>query len=369
LLQQNVKRQTTTLVTLYCKAGESKDQLLPFMAKESGSASNIKMKSTRKQVMCALVKIKHRLARLKSAPVNGMVLFASEESVVVIEPDKALSRSGYKCDKTFDTESLKAHMHSSTVVASPLTSCWVHVTGSVATMGHVSQGVETMRQQRIKRSGGAVKRHHKGGQSAGRFQRTFDAADAAWVKTISEWIVAPSTHQTTNQLQSQSQSQPKLPEHLFIGGPAGTGTALVHTLVPKWRAISSVHLCDADPTGFKDQVCTNLIPKIAAVANRSVVETANCILRDLPDQTVVGTAEVLVAANMHILDTLWVEKGLCSEWTKDAEQGVGIGAMLEKVTVIVVQDHSLCHLGRVVGKMLYPCLLCNDDNENVVVAL
>jgi len=82
LALQKVSSTGTTLVSYYIPADGSLSQVSQHITHELGTASNIKSKSTRKDVQGALRSIQDHFRRIKAIPANGLAIFASTESYV-----------------------------------------------------------------------------------------------------------------------------------------------------------------------------------------------------------------------------------------------------------------------------------------------
>lgn len=113
---EKIKGRHTELVTLYIPAGYNINEISSFLTIERNEASNIKSKSTRKNVQSALERIQRRIKDINKLPENGLAFFSGnisqDESKVNIQlweiepPHKIVSRI-YRCDKEFVLEPLR----------------------------------------------------------------------------------------------------------------------------------------------------------------------------------------------------------------------------------------------------------------------
>src|SRR3972149_1923253 len=71
-----IRGRHTELVSVYIPAGYSITDVVNQLKDEQGTASNIKSKSTRKNVMTALERIVQKLRLYRQTPENGIVGFA-----------------------------------------------------------------------------------------------------------------------------------------------------------------------------------------------------------------------------------------------------------------------------------------------------
>ncbi|MCL4399255.1 peptide chain release factor 1, partial [Candidatus Parvarchaeota archaeon] len=113
---ENIKGRHTELVTVYIPAGFSLDIIRSQILEEKSTATNIKDRNNRKNVVDALEKIINSLKLLKQTPQNGLVVFAgnvsdregvSDIKVWQVEPPKKSDIRMYRCDQRFITEPLK----------------------------------------------------------------------------------------------------------------------------------------------------------------------------------------------------------------------------------------------------------------------
>lgn len=111
-----IRGRGTELVSVYVPSGYNLDNISQHIQEEQGTATNIKSKQTRDNVIAALEKIIQHLKRFKRTPPNGLVVFAGNVSdkqgqddhqVYSLEPPVPLNQRLYRCDKEFVLEPLK----------------------------------------------------------------------------------------------------------------------------------------------------------------------------------------------------------------------------------------------------------------------
>lgn len=109
----------TELVTVYVPAGYDLNSIINHIAQEQGTASNIKSKSTRENVIGALERMIQHLRLFKKTPDNGLAVFSGnvaeregqmDVQVWSIEPPVPLKTRMYRCDKEFVLEPLREMM-------------------------------------------------------------------------------------------------------------------------------------------------------------------------------------------------------------------------------------------------------------------
>src|SRR3989344_104796 len=111
-----IRGRHTELVTVYVPPGYNIHEVTNQIATEQGTATNIKSKSTRKNVMGALERAAQKLKLYKQTPPNGLVIFSGNVSendsyddikVWDIEPPEPVNIRLYRCDSTFVLDPLQ----------------------------------------------------------------------------------------------------------------------------------------------------------------------------------------------------------------------------------------------------------------------
>lgn len=114
-----IRGRHTELVSVYIPAGYSVSDVSTQLFQEKSTASNIKSKNTRKNVLTALEKIMQHLKLFKQTPPNGLVVFCGNISEVEgrediklwsFEPPVKMNKKIYWCDQTFVLDPLKELM-------------------------------------------------------------------------------------------------------------------------------------------------------------------------------------------------------------------------------------------------------------------
>ena len=120
----SVRGRHTELVTVLIPQGQNINVVQKQLEGEKSTASNIKSKQTRSNVIDALDMIIRELKTFKKTPENGLALYAGNTSekegtsdiqIWTIEPPKPLKTRTYRCDQTFVTEPLKEMLQTDAV--------------------------------------------------------------------------------------------------------------------------------------------------------------------------------------------------------------------------------------------------------------
>ncbi len=111
-----IRGRHTELVSVYVSAGGNLIDTINQLENEKSTASNIKSKTTRKNVMSALEKIIQHLRTFRQTPPNGLVVFGGNISPVEgkedyriwsFEPPEKMETKVYWCDQVFVLDPLK----------------------------------------------------------------------------------------------------------------------------------------------------------------------------------------------------------------------------------------------------------------------
>jgi peptide chain release factor subunit 1 len=166
----------TELVSLYIPPGRQVSDVTNYLRNELSQSSNIKSKSTRKNVSAAIESILVRLKSFRRVPENGLVFFVGHRQVGadqtemvshVVEPPEPVPTFLYRCDSRFYTEPLREMLREKDLYG------LVVIDRSEATLGLL----RGKRIEVIKNVQSLVpSKHSKGGQSARRFERLIEQA-------------------------------------------------------------------------------------------------------------------------------------------------------------------------------------------------
>ncbi len=161
----------TELITVYITPGYPISEIASKLREEYSQASNIKSKSTQKNVQAALEKIMAYLKTFKKTPDSGMAIFAGNISeyegqvnvqLFSVFPPYPLTTQFYRCESRFVLEPLEDMFENTGTYG------LVVLDGKDATIailkGKMVKVLRTLHST-------AMQKVHKGGQSAARFQR------------------------------------------------------------------------------------------------------------------------------------------------------------------------------------------------------
>lgn len=177
----------TQLISLYVPEGRQVSDVLSMLKQESGTASNIKSNTTRKNVQDAIVKVKQRVKLFRKIPKNGLVVFCgailqngpgSEKiETYVIKPPEPINVYLYRCDARFHTEYLLEMLKEKETYG-------IIIIDASATTFAILRGKHLEITQEI--TSGVPGKTRAGGQSARRFERLREARLIQYYKRIGE---------------------------------------------------------------------------------------------------------------------------------------------------------------------------------------
>jgi peptide chain release factor subunit 1 len=182
----DLRGRGTELISVYIPPNRQISDVTSYLRNEYSQSSNIKTKSTMKNVQGAIDSLMSRLKTYKFPPANGLVVFCGEIPRAgdqtrmiqyVLEPPDSVTTFVYRCDSQFYTEPLMS------MLADKKSYGLITVDRSEATLGLLSGNRIIV----IKNFDSMVPRKHRqGGQSAQRFERLIEIAAHEFFKKIAD---------------------------------------------------------------------------------------------------------------------------------------------------------------------------------------
>ena len=181
-----VKGRATELISLYVPPGKQISDVIGYLRNEYAQSSNIKSRTTRKNVMWAIESLMGRVRAFKEPPEHGVAFFVGSKAVgadksetvtYIVEPPEPFNTYLYRCDSSFFLDPLLAMVHEPDL--------WGLV---VLDRAEVTFGL--LRGKRIEvlrnRQSQVPSKHGRGGQSAHRFERMIEHAAHEFFVKIGE---------------------------------------------------------------------------------------------------------------------------------------------------------------------------------------
>ncbi|MCL2147894.1 MAG: peptide chain release factor aRF-1 [Methanomassiliicoccaceae archaeon] len=199
----------TELISVYVPNGKMISDVMAYLREEQSQASNIKSKSTMKNVTSAIDSIMSRLRTYKSTPPNGVVIFcgevprAGDQTKMVqytLEPPEGVAAFLYRCDSEFFTEPLEE------MLLDKKSYGLITIDRKEATLGLLSGSRISV----LKHFDSLVpSKHHQGGQSSVRFERLIEIAAHEFYRKVADHA----TEVFLNRTELQG---------ILVGGPGST---------------------------------------------------------------------------------------------------------------------------------------------------
>ncbi|NLL94873.1 MAG: peptide chain release factor 1 [Thermoplasmatales archaeon] len=182
----DVRGHGTELISLYVPEQRQISDVMAYLRDEYSQSSNIKSKSTMKNVQSAIDSIMARLRTFKTVPPNGVAIFCGEVPRAgdqtkmvqhVLFPPEPITTFMYRCDSQFYTEPLKGMLLDKRAYG------LIVIDRQEATIGIMSGSTITP----LKNIDSLVPRKHRqGGQSAQRFERLIELAAHEFFKKVAD---------------------------------------------------------------------------------------------------------------------------------------------------------------------------------------
>ncbi|MEM0156314.1 MAG: peptide chain release factor aRF-1 [Thermoplasmataceae archaeon] len=200
----------TELISLYIPPDKQISDVVQYLREEYSTSSNIKSKSTRKNVLAAIESIMSRLKYYKTPPETGLVFFVghvatrgdqTEMYTKIVEPPEPFQTFMYKCDSVFHLEQLQTQLGEKEIYG------LIVMDRKEATVGMLSGtniSVVTNEQSLV------PSKHHQGGQSSRRYERLIEIAAHEFFKKVGE-IANEAFMPYIREMKA-----------IFIGGPGST---------------------------------------------------------------------------------------------------------------------------------------------------
>lgn len=294
----------TELISVYIPPSTAIEKVINQLAQEQGTASNIKSKATRKNVMDALEKIIQHLRLYPQTPKHGLAVFCGNISpnegqqdieLWAIEPGEPVSVKMYRCDQTFVTEPL------SKMLAPKSAYGLIAIDNKTATIGLLKGDRYDILD---KLTSGYSGKHRAGGQSHRRFERLIDEESHNFKKRIGEHA----NNLFLPHIQDMS--------GIIVGGPAATkeefvdGEYINHEIKKKIVAVKDITY--TDESGIRELVneSQDVLRDVEATKHREIIQRFMHNLVKNPGLVVYGREEVVKALGLGAVETLLLSENL-----------------------------------------------------------
>jgi peptide chain release factor subunit 1 len=325
--------RATELVTLYVSPGKQISDVMNYLRNEYAQSSNIKSRTTRKNVMWAIESLMGRVRAYREPPPNGVAFFVGSKAVgadksepvtFIVEPPEPLNTYLYRCDSTFLLDPLLAMVHEPEM--------WglIVMDRAEVTLGFLrGKRIDVLRN----RQSLVPSKHGRGGQSAHRFERMIEhAAHEFFVKCgeMANELFLP--HKETL-------------KGILLGGPGATKEyfykeSYLHYELQQKVVQPLFDVGYTDEYGLKELVesATQTIHGLEVTEEKRLVQRLLAEIRKADGGLAAyGDAEVDAALDAGAVETLLVSEGLrrkrvklrCATCQKESSKGVEDDALGE----------------------------------------
>jgi len=339
----------TELISVYVPESKQISDVMAYLREEQSQASNIKSKTTMKNVTSAIDSIASRLKTYKSPPPNGLVIFcgevprAGDQTKMVqytVVPPEPITSFLYRCDSSFYTETLEAMLIDNTSYG------LITIDRREATIGIVSGSRISI----LKHFDSLVpSKHHQGGQSSVRFERLIEIAAHEFYKKVADYCTEAFL------------DKPEL-KGIIVGGPGATKDFFVkeeylqHEL--RKKIVSPLFdTGNTDESGIRElvEIAKDTMEGIKLTEEKKYVQRLLDEIRK-PDGglSVYGYQDVRAATEAGAVDTLLISEAL-------NKRHITLECQLGHVTKEVVDNSEGRHLCKECGQSAQ----VTEDNDLV----
>ncbi len=345
---ENFKGRHTELVTVYVPQGYDLIAVINHLQQEQGTATNIKSKSTRDNVIAALEKMIQHLKLVSRTPANGLVAFAGNVAeregqqnyrVWSIEPPIPINIRIYRCDKEFILDPLKE-------MAQDKTTYGLVVMDKREAMVAVLKGKTII--PLIKEDSMVPGKMRAGGQSSVRFAQNRELAAKAFYKKIGDMM------------KDQFLNMGDELKGIIIGGPGPTkyefadGNLITNEVKKKIIGIKDITY--TDEFGLQELVdkAEDLLAEEEIEEEKKIMQKFFDMLGKNGAKAAYGKAEVMQAIKFGAVDTLLLSEALEDEeidnYTKEAE---AMGSSVYLISVETREGVQLREIGKIAAILRY----------------
>jgi len=344
---EQYKGRHTELVSVYVPQGYDLNKIINHLSQEQGTATNIKSKGTRDNVIASLEKMLQHLRLFKATPKNGLALFSGniaeregqqDYEVWSIEPPIPVNVRLYRCDKEFVLEPLKEMME--------VKECY-----GLVVMDRRDGIIALLKGKSIiplaKASSNVPGKTKAGGQSAHRYERIREGAAKDFYRKLGEMMKKEFLELTEL-------------KGIIVGGPGPTKYEFVDgnniTDLLKRKIIAIKDLSYTEEFGLQE-----LLEKSADVlANEEVTEEKQIMqkffetLSKKPRMVSYGEKEVIENLNMGVVDVLLISEDFDENKVPELEEiALKYGTNVKIISTETREGVQLRDIGKIAAILRY----------------
>ncbi len=310
---ESQRARHTELITVYVPAGYDLNNVSKQLEQEKSTASNIKSKTTQKNVIDALEMIVRQLKLIKKRPKNGLAIFAGNVAasegqkdlrIWVIEPPEEIGVRLYRCDQTFVLDPLKELLEVKEVYGLFV------IERKEAAIG-LLEGKRIKVLQKL--TSGVPGKIRAGGQSSQRFHR------------ITEGLAKDFFRRCALSLKEHFFDLKNL-KGILVGGPIPTKDEflrdgqLVTALKDKVIAVKDIGYADEHGLELLVQESKDVLAEQEITKEKKLLETLFNKLGKEKEKTAYGEERTKKALDLGAVDVLYLSKKLDKNTIKEFER-------------------------------------------------
>jgi peptide chain release factor subunit 1 len=293
----------TELISVYIPPERQISDVVAYLRDEYSTSSNIKSKTTRKNVTTAIESIMSKLRYYKAPPEHGLAIFVGyvptrgDKSDMVsyfIEPPQSVTSFLYRCDSKFYLDPILPMLEKKEVYG------LIVIDRAEATVGLLRGS----RIEEIENKDSQVpSKHHQGGQSSRRYERLIELAAHEFFTKIGE--LASTAFLREQELKG-----------VLIGGPGSTKDFFYkHGYLQYQIQEKVIDLYDVGYTneyGLKELVdkASQTLSNLEVAKEKKIIERLLVEIKKGTGLAAYGDKEVTSVLNQGRVDTLIISKGL-----------------------------------------------------------
>ena len=344
---EDFRGRHTELVSVYIPSGYDITKITTHLAQEQGTASNIKSKSTQKNVIDALERMLQHLKLFNQTPPNGLAVFAgnvaeregqSDVQVWSIEPPVPINTRIYRCDKEFHLDILREIADTKEVYG-------------LIVMDKRDGDVGLLKGKTIipvVHTHSAVPgKTRAGGQSAQRFERLREGAAIDFYKRIAEYV------------KEQFLENAEI-KGILVGGPGRTKNDFVDgnyiTNEVKKKIIAIKDLSYTGEFGLQELVdrCEDVLANEEIADEKQIVAKFLEMLAKENNKVSYGVKDVLDFVKQGVVETLLISEELEEEIVNELEEEAQkMGTEVKLISTETREGVQLKNLGKVGAILRY----------------
>jgi len=336
---ENRRGRGTELVSVYVPAEYDLNKISAHISQEQGTATNIKSKQTRDNVISALEKIIQHLKLYKKTPPNGLAVFAGniaeregqqDYQVWSIEPPIPLKQRLYRCDKEFVLEPLRDMLVDNEAFG-------------LVVMDRREANIALLKGKSIIPLYSAESmvpgKFKAGGQSAARFARNRELAAKDFYKKVAD-------------IMKDQFFEMKELKGILVGGPGPTKFEFVEgnfiTQSLKDKIIGIRDLSYTDNFGLQEllEKSQDILSEEEVVGEKKLMNKFFDLLAKKPGMTAYGKDACMQALKMGVVDIMLISEIIDDEVVDSfIEEAEKLGSNVEMISTETREGSQLKDLG------------------------